>query len=168
MILRREMPADYNEVFELIKAAFEHGGNGDEEYLVARLRGSACFVPELSMVAEHDGKIVGQIMLTRVKIGDYTSLALAPLSVLPGLQKSGIGTALITAAHKKARALGYSSVIVLGHPEYYPKFGYKKAGEFGITAPFEVADEAFMAVQLCENGLQGVSGTVRYPAEFGI
>ncbi|WP_312504824.1 GNAT family N-acetyltransferase, partial [Bacillus luti] len=83
-----------------------------------------------------------------------------------GHQKKGIGGKLIVAALEKAKKLGYGSVVVLGHPEYYPKFGFKKASELDIKAPFEVPDEVFMVMELRENALEGVEGIVQYSSAF--
>ncbi len=94
------------------------------------------------------------------------SLALAPVSVARGHQKKGIGGNLIVAALEKAKELGYGSVVVLGHPEYYPKFGFKKASEWNIKAPFEVPEEVFMIMELTENSLRGVEGIVQYSSAF--
>lgn len=168
IVIREENNKDFNEVYEVIKSAFmnaEHTDN-NEHNLVNKLRGSEAFVKGLSLVAEDNGKIVGYIILTKVKIGNNESLALAPLAVLPNYQKSGIGSKLIIESHKRAKELEYSSVIVLGHPDYYPRFGYQPASRWGIKAPFEVPDESFMAIELIENGLKDVSGTVNYAKEF--
>ena len=114
-----------------------------EQFLVQRLRKSDAFIPELSLIAENENKIVGHILLTKLKIKNgqkkFDSLALAPVSVLPEYQGNGIGGMLIKEAHKKAKELGYQSVILLGHEKYYPKFGYKQADKFGIELPFESA-----------------------------
>lgn len=168
IVIREENNKDFNEVYEVIKSAFmnaEHTDN-NEHNLVNKLRGSEAFVKGLSLVAEDNGKIVGHIILTKVKIGNNESLALAPLAVLPNYQKSGIGSKLIIESHKRAKELGYRSVIVLGHPDYYPRFGYQPASRWGIKAPFEVPDESFMAIELIENGLKDISGTVNYAKEF--
>lgn len=122
------------------------------------------------MVAETENKIVGHILLTKLKIkngqNELDSLALAPVSVLPEHQGKGIGGMLIKEAHKKAKELGFISVILLGHEKYYPKFGYKRADQFGIVLPFEVPKENCMAIELIENGLKDVNGMVEYPKEF--
>lgn len=171
-IIRQEQQKDYKEVFLLIEKAFLNAEHTDhrEQYLVQRLRKSPAFIPELSMVAVVEDKLVGHILLTKIIIREsqekHISLALAPVSVLPEYQKQGIGGKLIEAVHAKAIALGYKSVIVLGHKDYYPKFGYKKASEFGIKLPFEVLDEYCMAIELIPNGHSGVRGTVEYPDEF--
>ncbi len=122
------------------------------------------------MVAEIENRIVGHILLTKLKIkngqDEFDSLALAPVSVLPEYQCKGIGGMLIQEAHNKARELGYKSIVLLGHEKYYPKFGYKQADSFGIELPYDVPKENCMVIELTENGLNGVSGIVEYPKEF--
>lgn len=170
--IRQETEKDHPQVFELIKTAFQNEVHTDhrEQHLVERLRKSDAFVPELSLVAEKEGQLAGHILLTRIKVNNqekaYESLALAPVSVHPSWRKQGIGGDLITRAHEVARQLGFSSVILLGHAGYYPRFGYQRASEFGISLPFDVPDENCMAFELEENALAGVSGTVEYPRAF--
>ena len=170
--VREEQQTDYDAVFELIEKAFEKSTLSDhrEQFLVQRLRKSIAFVPELSMVAEIENKIVGHILLTKLKIknrqDEFDSLALAPVSVLPEYQGKGIGGMLIQEAHKRASQLGHKSIVLLGHERYYPKFGYKQADNFGIELPFDVPKENCMVIELTENGLKGVNGTVEYPKEF--
>ncbi|WP_262429174.1 GNAT family N-acetyltransferase [Paratissierella segnis] len=93
-------------------------------------------------------------------------MALAPVSVLPEYQDRGIGTNLINKSINIAKKLGYKSVIVLGHENYYPRFGFKPASKWGIKAPFDVPDESFMALELNDGSLDGVTGTVVYAKEF--
>ena len=145
----------------------EHS-DGDEQNLVNRLRKSEAFVPALSLVAEVDDEIVGHIMFTKIRIGnsDTLVLGLAPLSVLPKVQKNGIGGKLIEVGHQIAKDLGYVYSIVLGHADYYPRFGYKPASVYGINPPFPVADENFMAIKLIEEENIQTSGTVSYANEF--
>lgn len=170
--IREENRTDYDAVFDLIKKAFEKLALSDhrEQFLVQRLRKSTAFVPELSMVAEVGDKIVGHILLTKLKIKDgqneFDSLALAPVSVLPEFQGRGVGGRLIREAHKKARELGHPSIVLLGHAKYYPRFGYRQADKFGIEFPFDVPKEHCMVMELIENSLDGVRGTVEYPNEF--
>lgn len=137
---------------------------------MVRLRNSTAFVPELSLVAVVDDEIVGHIMFTKIVIKaekkTHTSLVLAPVAVLPKMQGKGIGGELILEGHKVAQALGFTSVILVGHPGYYPRFGYIRASSFGITLPIEVPDEAFMACQLTENALSEVNGVVEFPQEL--
>lgn len=170
--IREEKLTDYNAVSELIGKAFEQLALSDhqEQFLVQRLRKSAAFVPDLSLVAEYENEIIGYILLTKIKIkknkNEYQSLALAPVAVLPKYQKQGIGGMLIEKAHKIAKRLGHKSVVLLGHENYYPKFGYARADNFVIKLPFDVPKENCMVIELIENGLDGVNGTVEYPKEF--
>ena len=167
--IRREQPADYAAVYELVKQAFEHAEHTDhdEHNLVNRLRQSPFYLPELALVAETGGIIVGHIMFTETRVGDSRQLLLAPLSVLPACQRQGIGQALMAEGHCIAKRLGFDYSIVLGHPGYYPKAGYRPASLYGIKKPFEVPDESFMALKL--NPSAGVlNGTVKYDAAFGI
>ncbi|HDR7283861.1 N-acetyltransferase [Bacillus tropicus] len=169
--IRQEQQNEYRKTEEVVQQAFLHEEFSDktEHELVKRIRECDAFVPELSIVAV-DEEIVGHIMLSKIKIekdgASVDSLALAPVSVATGHQKKGIGGKLIVAALEKAKELGYGSVVVLGHPEYYPKFGFKKASEWNIKAPFEVPDEVFMAMELRENALEGVKGIVQYSSAF--
>ncbi|PFR52947.1 GNAT family N-acetyltransferase [Bacillus cereus] len=169
--IRQEQKSDYRKTEEVVKKAFlnEEYSDKKEHELVKRIRECDAFVPELSIVAV-DEEIVGYIMLSKIAIekdgASVDSLALAPVSVASGHQKKGIGGKLIVAALEKAKGLGYGSVVLLGHPEYYPKFGFKKASEWNIKAPFEVPDEVFMVKELTENALEGVEGVVQYSSAF--
>ena len=172
MIIRQEIKADFEEVESLIESAFKNEIYSDhqEHFLVKRLRNSQSFIPELSLVALEKNQIAGHILLTKVIIENkeqkFDSLALAPVSVHPKFQKKGIGKALIIDAHRKAEALGFKSVVLIGHKDYYPKFGYKIASKFGIQFPFDIPQENCMAIELVENGLNNVQGMVNYPKEF--
>ncbi|HEX5555642.1 MAG TPA: N-acetyltransferase [Chitinophagaceae bacterium] len=171
--IRKEGKQDFKAVFELIQNAFESEDLSDhkEQYLVERLRSSDAFIPELSLIAEVDNQVVGYILLSTINIIDankngYISLALAPIAVLPEFQRKGIGEKLIKTAHAKAKELGFRSVVLLGHENYYPRFGYKLTKEFGIKLPFDVPEANCMAIELTENGLQNISGVVQYPKAF--
>jgi predicted N-acetyltransferase YhbS len=173
IIIRKETPEDYAWVVELTEKAFETMpfSDGNEGKLVGNLRKTDMFISELSLVAELDNQVVGHILFSPILIDNgqelFESLALAPVSVLPEYQNQGIGSKLINEGHKVARKLGFKSVIVLGHPEYYPKFGYKPASEWGIKSPFDLPDDnVFMAMELTPGALNKVSGKVIYPAEF--
>ncbi|MEM9546137.1 MAG: N-acetyltransferase [Bacteroidota bacterium] len=174
LILRKEAPSDYDEVLKLIKKAFlnEEYSDHSEHLLVDRLRKSKSFVPELSIVAELNKKIVGHILLTKIQINSTTqsfpSLALAPVSVHPDHQGKGIGGKLILCSHEVARDLGYQSIVLLGHENYYPRFGYERADTYGIELPFDVPPQNCMVIELIENGLNGVQGLVKYAKEFNI
>jgi len=170
--LRQENEKDHKSVFQLIEKAFVHEEYSDhkEQFLVERLRKSDAFIPELSIVAELENKIVGHILLTKLEIKNdlesFQSLALAPVSVLPEFQGKGIGSKLIMHSHKVAKDLGYKSIILLGHQDYYPRFGYELCEKYNIEMPFDVPAVNCMVVALVENGLAGVSGKVVYPPAF--
>lgn len=170
--LRQETIADWKAVESVIEAAFEKEIYSDqqEHFLVERLRQSAAFIPELSIVAVIENKIVGHILLTKIEIKNETksfpSLALAPVAVHPKLQHKGIGGQLIRMAHQQAKSLGHTSIILLGHEDYYPKFGYERTSKYGIQLPFEAPEANCMVIELVENALQGVSGTVVYSKAF--
>lgn len=167
LIIRQENKNDYEEVYNVIKTAFETAehSDGNEQDLVVALRKSDNFIPELSLVAVMDNKIVGYILFTKIKMGKREELALAPLGVLPEYQKQGIGRTLIQEGNKKAKELGYHYSVVLGSDKYYPKFGYVSAKEYGIVAPFDVPDENFMAIKLNDTDIE-IKGIVQYAKEF--
>lgn len=169
MEIRQENLDDYEEVYQVVKEAFataEHS-DGNEQDLVAALRDSSSFIPELSLVALENGKIAGHILFTKAYVGKRTVLALAPLSVLPAYQGKGIGQALMKEGHRIAQELGYDYAVVLGHPGYYPKAGYVPASVYGIRAPFDVPDENFMAMKLNKDA-EEILGVVQYDKAFGI
>jgi predicted N-acetyltransferase YhbS len=144
----------------------------NEGKLVDKLRKAPTFIDELSLVAEIDGQVVGHILFTPIVIDNghqqFQSLVLAPVSILPEFQKMGIGGQLIQAGHEKAKELGFQSAILLGHPGYYPRFGYKPASKWGIKTHIPLpSDDVFMAVELFEGGLTEVSGMAIFPPEFG-
>ena len=167
--IRKENVNDYTEVYNVIKTAFETAehSDGNEQDLVVALRKSNNYIPELSLVAIDNDKIVGYILFTKIKIGESEELALAPLGVLPEYQRQGIGSKLITEGHRIAKKLGYHYSIVLGSENYYPKFGYVPAIEYGIEAPFDVPSKNFMAIKLNESNVE-IKGIVKYAKEFGI
>ena len=173
VIIRQETPADYARVFELTEKAFEALEISDhkEGQLLEKLRKAPAFIPELSLVAELGGLIVGHILFTPLVIEreeiQFQSLILAPVSVLPEFQNRGIGGQLIRAGHQKAIELGFHSAILFGHPEYYPRFGYKPASAWRIKSPIPLpSDDVFMAVELVDGALNQVSGIVVFPPEF--
>ncbi|MGL4737199.1 MAG: MYG1 family protein [Cellulosilyticaceae bacterium] len=164
---------DTSKVYDVVQTAFasaEHA-DGTEQDLVVRLRADEkAYVPELELVAEQDGQIVGHVLFTKAAIAEdgksAETLALAPLAVLPDLQKSGVGTALVNVGLERAKALGYKHVIVLGSDQYYPRFGFKEAAQYGVKAPFEVPSPYFMALELEDGALDGVQGVVVYSPAF--
>lgn len=170
MIIRQESVNDYNEVYKLIKDAFataEHA-DGNEQDLVAALRkNKEAFIPELSLVAENEGKIIGHILFTKMNVGEDIVLALAPLSVKPEYQRKGIGRALILQGHRIAKNLGYTYSVVLGSETYYPKFGYLPAEDFNINIPEGIPAQNYMAIKLSDQA-KPIHGEVSYAKEFGM
>jgi putative acetyltransferase len=167
LVLRPEGKGDFDAVRKLNKKAFK--GNSESK-LIDALREADVFIPALSLVAEKGGKVVGHILFTPIVIKDagaaVPALALAPMAVLPEFQGQGIGTALAKYGLEECRKLGHKIVIVVGHPEYYPRFGFVKAGEKDLALPFEAPEDIFMALELVSGGLAGVRGTIEYPREF--
>lgn len=161
--------SDIDEIKTLLDLAFQQK---DEGILVEKLFASKNFIPELSLLIRKEGNIIAYLLFTVLHIdspnGSTPSLALAPIAVLPEFQKQGIGAWLIRQGLEKAKTLGHQSVIVLGHAAYYPKFGFKPASQWNITAPFGVPDEVFMALELTPNTLVNTAGKVVYAKEFGL
>lgn len=150
MLIRQEKQTDFAAVYQLVKTAFagaEHA-DGNEQDLVDALRKSEAFIPALSLVAEIAGEIAGYILFTKARAGGEPVLVLAPLAVLPGYRKRGVGGALIREGHRIAAMLGYGYSLVLGSVNYYQRFGYVPAGTFGIRAPAGIPAANFMAVRL--------------------
>lgn len=163
-ITRAETDADVAAIREINNAAFD---TTEEADLVDALRADPAWIDGLSVVSETpDGKLVGHALLTRCHVDDTPALALAPCAVLPEYQKTGAGSAAISAALRAAEEAGEHFVIVLGHPTYYPRFGFTRASEYDIRLSIDVPDEALMALRLGSEPLP--LGTVRYAAPFGI
>lgn len=166
MKIRQETPADYQAIYKINHLAFKQE---NESKLIDKIRLGNTFIPELSLVAEKEGKIIGHILFSKIKINgtnSYPSLALAPMSVHPDFQKQGIGSQLVTKGLQIAKKLNFEHVIVLGHKDYYPKFGFQKASTFKIKCPFEVPDEVWMGIELVQGSLDRKSGVVEYPSVF--
>ncbi|MCS0635990.1 bifunctional class I SAM-dependent methyltransferase/N-acetyltransferase [Streptomyces sp. LP05-1] len=163
---RPETAEDITAVRDINLAAFPAAEEAD---LVDALRADPkAWIDGLSMVTEApDGTLVGHALLTRCHVDGAPALALAPCAVRPSAQRTGAGSAAIRAALDAARAMGENLVLVLGHTDYYPRFGFTPASRFGIRAPFEVPDEAMMAMAL-DDTRPVPTGTIQYPAAFGL
>ncbi|WP_326644970.1 N-acetyltransferase [Streptosporangium sp. NBC_01755] len=167
-ITRAETGADIPAVREINLAAFP---TAEEADLVDALRADpAAWIEGLSLVtADESGDLVGHALLTRCHIGDTPALCLAPCAVRPERQNSGAGSATVRAALKAAADMGEHYVVVLGHPAYYPRFGFTRASAHGIGLTIDVPDEALMARALDTGRCRPLpGGIVRYAAPFGI
>ena len=146
-------------------SAFETPSEAD---LVDALRAQA--TPVVSLVAEDDGGLVGHIMFSPVTLPEHPGLriaGLAPMAVEPEHQRKGVGSALVRAGLEQCRQLGFGAVVVLGHPAYYPRFGFSSSRRFGIGCEYDVPDDVFMVLELQPGFLHGASGKVKYHAAFG-
>ncbi|MFD4948640.1 bifunctional class I SAM-dependent methyltransferase/N-acetyltransferase [Streptomyces sp. NPDC058239] len=164
---RPETAADIEAVHAVNAAAFP---TPDEAALVDALRTDpAAWLPGLGYVALDgpDGDIAAYALLTRCRVGDAPALALAPVATAPDRQRQGAGQAVVRAALDAARLRGEPLVLVLGHPEYYPRFGFVPASRYGIRPGFDVPDEAMMALVL-DDSVPVPQGTIHYPAAFGV
>lgn len=164
MRIRTEHAADIDAVHAINAAAFPTVAEAD---LVNALREKAS--PIVSLVAEDAGSLIGHILFSPVTLAngtDVSIMGLAPMAVIPARQRRGAGSALVAAGLAECRALSVTAVVVLGHPQYYPRFGFAPASRFGITSVYPAPDEAFMALELVPGSLSGLSGTVHYHAAF--
>jgi putative acetyltransferase len=169
--IRRERPEDFDQVRRVNVEAF---GQESEADLVDRLREGGGAV--VSLVAVQDGQVVGHILFSPVAFelreGDGDRLprmaGLAPMAVLPGLQRQGVGSGLIEHGLAACRREGFDAVVVLGHPEYYPRFGFTPAARKGLASEYPVPDEVFMVLELRPGALDGWSGLVKYRPEFSL
>ncbi len=167
LIIRPELPEDKDAIYTVNAQAF---GREEEAKLVDAIRDSPEFIPALSLVAERDGQILGHVLFSGMAIdtgaATVPALSLAPVAVLPEYQRQGIGSRLIREGLDRSRALGHGLVILFGHPEYYPRFGFAPASRFKLKCEYDVPDEAFMALELKRGVLANASGVVRFLPEF--
>ena len=167
LTIRPQQVRDYGPIATILTQAFEQS---DEAKLVERLRGSNSYVSDLSLVAEINQQVVGHILFSYAKLeGDYSQLVLvlAPLAVAPPFQGQGIGGKLVRHGLQTARSLGNSLVTVLGHPNYYARFGFEPAEKYGIQSPFPVPPEAFRVKWLgARRG--SIRGMLRYDPAFDV
>ncbi|REJ79360.1 MAG: N-acetyltransferase [Acidobacteria bacterium] len=164
MKIRPETENDIAAIHAVNIAAFEADA---EANLVDLLREQAD--PFISLVAEREGEIVGHIAFSPVNHSDQAELSLlglGPMAVLPGLQNQGIGSKLVLEGLERCRKIEAGAIVVLGHPEYYPRFGFVPASQFGIRSEYDVPDEVFMAMELDKGYLADAVGLVKYHPAF--
>jgi len=165
LTIRKETPEDAIAIRYVNEQAFSSPG---EAGLVEKLRLRSAFI--LSLVATQDDQLVGHILFSPVKIeseySTFTAVGLGPMAVLPKYQRRGIGSQLVHAGLAELRRANYEVVVVLGHPNYYPRFGFSPAKSYGISCEYDVPEEAFMVLELRQGALTGRSGTVKYQPEF--
>jgi putative acetyltransferase len=162
--VRPEQSHDHAAIRRVHEAAF---GQPTEADLVDALRAAGDLVPELCVVAESDGAVIGHIAFSRAALdAGVEVLALAPVGVLPERQREGAGSALNHAGLERAGATAFPLVVVLGHAGYYPRFGFEPAEPIGVLAPFDVPPENWMALRLPAYRPEA-RGTVRYAEAFG-
>ena len=165
LIIRLEKPEDKAAIRHVNEEAF---GQKEEAEIIEKLRNRG--VLTLSLVAVQDDRTVGHIAFSPVKVeserSSFEAIALAPMAVLPAYQRKGIGSQLVRSGIKGCQHLGHEIIVVLGHPNYYPRFGFVPAKPKGIKCEFEVPDEAWMILELREGALAGRQGTVSFQPEF--
>ena len=164
MLIRAENENDRAAVYSVNASAFESPA---EAILVNALRKQA--QPIVSLVAEESGEVVGHIMFSPVSLSGFASLnafGLAPMAVAPEYQGKGIGSALVRAGLEQCKLLGFTAVVVLGHSDYYPRFGFSPSSRFGIDSEYEVPEDVFMAMELQPGALSGKTGRVKYHDAF--
>jgi len=165
MSIRKENPADMDSIWQLNAEAFESDA---EANLVNALRDSG--IHTISLVYEQNGVIYGHILFTPVTLNQDSSnlklIGLAPMAVVPEKQNQGIGSLLVKAGIKQCIVENYDAVVVLGHPSYYPRFGFQPSVNFLIKSAYDVADDVFMVLELEPGILKGHSGTIHYHALF--
>ncbi len=165
LVIRPETPEDADSIRHVNQQAF---GQEDESKLVEKLRNNG--VLTISLVAVQDNEIIGHIAFSPVKVeserSSFEAIALAPMAVLPAHQRKGIGSQMVRAGLEECRRLGHEVVVLVGHPDYYPRFGFMPAKPGGIDCEFEVPEEAWMILELRAGALAGRRGTVRFRPEF--
>ncbi len=172
LIIRSEKVSDNDEIRKVIIEAFkgEEISDNTEHLIVERTRKTENYLPELTLVAVFKSKIIGHLMISKIKVlrdSEYFDfLALAPVSVLPKYQKKGVGSALIKEAHKRAQDSDFPGIILLGHENYYPRFGYQILDKYDIKMPFDVPLINQMIFPIQEKRLKKINGKVEYPPVF--
>ena len=161
IVIRDEQPGDVRAIQEVNRRAF---GQEQEGNIVDALRHDNGVL--LSLVATSGGRVVGHILYSPAVVAGVQGAALGPMAVLPDHQRQGIGSELVKAGNARMKEAGCPFVLVLGHAEFYPRFGFTSAGALGITCEWDVPDEVFMALVLDETVTSRLSGDAHYRREF--
>ena len=163
-MIRPERNGDIEAIRGINLAAFETAA---EANLVDNLRDRGKLI--ISLVAEEDDALVGHIAFSAINIeshSDVRGVGLRPMAVIPSMQRRAIGSELVLAGLERCRNLDYHYMVVLGHPQYYPRFGFVSAGNYGIKCFWEVPNDVFMILELKPGALAGVRGLAQYQPEF--
>ncbi len=161
--IREESPDDIAAIREVNRLAF---GQGLEGQVVDALRANGGVL--LSLVAVSDGKIVGHILYSPAVVGAFRGAALGPMAVLPDYQRQGLGSQLVTTGNRRIGEAGHPFVIVLGHPQFYPRFGFTPASARSIRCQWDVPDDVFMVLILDSTKTEGMTGLAQYRSEFSM
>jgi putative acetyltransferase len=159
--IREERPGDIAGIRDVTRRAF---GQDDEGRIIDALRANGGAL--LSLVSTVNGRVVGHIMFSPLVVRDVTGAALGPMAVLPDHQRQGIGSKLVQAGIRRLREAGCPFIAVLGHADYYPRFGFTPARAYGITCPWPVPDDLFMVLALDPAQMERASGVATYRPEF--
>lgn len=168
MRIRQEREEEFPAIYDLVKVAFQTAkvSSGDEQNFVLRLRAGGNYIPELALVAEEDGKLLGHIMLTKtffVEQGrEHEVLLLAPISVVLESRNQGIGKALVEEVFRLAREKDYTAAVLVGDPAYYERFGFRPTLDFGIKNTNGIPDQYVMACELIPGALQNIGGAISF------
>jgi len=166
MNIRQENQDEFKQIYDLVKVAFQTAkvSDGKEQDFVERLRKSSNYIPELALVAEVNQQLIGHIMLTRSYISNCghrtETLLLAPVSVVLEYRNKGVGSKLIRRSFELARSAGYKSIVLVGDPSYYSRFGFRKSVDFGIRCLQNIPEEYVLVCELVPGALNGISGTI--------
>jgi putative acetyltransferase len=159
--IRKERPADIPAIRDLNKRAFDRD---KEANIVDALRSNGAAV--LSLVATFENRLVGHIIYSPAEVGGVAGLGLGPMAVLPEHQRQGVGSELIESGNRQLKDAGCPLIVVVGHADYYPRFGFKPARPLGITCKWAVPDDVFLVLVLDARKMNGVAGTAMYRHEF--
>ena len=165
LVIRSETPEDSAAIRDVNEEAF---GSSSEADLVEKLRSRQAYT--LSLVATDGDKVIGHILFSPVTVESgntgFGALGLGPMAILSSYQRKGVGSQLVREGLQECKRLDHEIVVVLGHPDYYPRFGFVPARTYGIKCEYDVPDEVFMVLELRKGALSGLGGVVKYQPEF--